>query len=233
MKRNRPLPHRERGMSLVSLLVGAAIGLVVAIAVLQLFKTVTQITRVAKKDTAQDSHLSSALLTSGLMLQSAGFGIEDPTYTRDLLLLTQAQWHNQELTGTAYVLNGGSLPPPDSGYALIWRSNPSIFNTHSFCEALFAPASAQDDRPVGLYHLQTAASDSSCASQIQSAQWVQAHALATGQAFAIEVSRQPCTPLGHTRSGLAPNKHLLVRISANSSAGIVVSENYCLSNFEP
>lgn len=224
---------RQKGISLISLMVGTTISLFLAIAMLQLFKSVTKISTTAQQDAVNDSQITAALLASGFALQAAGFGIAQPTLGTDLELLGTASLQGTQLSGTAItVTEQFNTAQASDGFALAWRSLPSLGASTSQCHALYAPArNAGGNAPgytAGLYLLQ---SQNGCPENLHNAQWRTVRTLADGVDFVLQASQQTCTPLGHTNGGKAPSTHLLVQISTRSSAGLALSEHYCLRNF--
>lgn len=222
--------QRERGITLISLMVGSTISLLLVAAMLQLFKSVIHTSADAGKDAKVDSQLTSALLTAGLVIQKAGFGIDSASEGTDFIWLMPAMLEGQQLSGThtqplpALAANPGA----NTHAALIWRNKNQVHDTSTRCEALYiAPISANESF-VNLYHLQ---SSGNCPATLQSAQWSEVRALASGVQLSLQVAWKECTPMGHTTGTQTLVKHVLVQINATSSSGIKLAENYCLRNF--
>lgn len=74
--------YRQKGVSLISLMVGLLLSMIGILAGLTLYKNIVQTTVQTRSDALQDGQIASAMLTLQLELQSAGYGIEkDPTKT--------------------------------------------------------------------------------------------------------------------------------------------------------
>jgi Tfp pilus assembly protein PilW len=65
----------QRGMSLVSLMVGLLLAMIGILAGMTLYKNIVQTSIQTRNDALQDGQLASAMLTLQLELQNAGFGI--------------------------------------------------------------------------------------------------------------------------------------------------------------
>lgn len=105
---------RERGVSLVSLLVGVAISLLAVVVMLGVYRSTTRQTATVSVDTRVDTEKMSALLTIHQALSTAGYGIDSPVIGRDLLLLDDATLVGPVLAGT---------PSTGEGNALVWGQN--------------------------------------------------------------------------------------------------------------
>ncbi|WP_437882450.1 PilW family protein [Pseudomonas sp. LRF_L74] len=68
--------NAQRGMTLVSLMIGCVLSMLTILAMLALYKNLIQVAVVATKDANHDGQLASALLVAQLELQGAGFGLE-------------------------------------------------------------------------------------------------------------------------------------------------------------
>lgn len=66
----------ERGMSLVSLMIGILISMIGVLAGIVLYQNMVKVTLQTRTDAAQDGQLASAMLSLQLDLQTAGFGID-------------------------------------------------------------------------------------------------------------------------------------------------------------
>lgn len=69
--------NQQRGISLISLMVGTVLSMLTIIAMLALYKNLVQVAVDATQDANHDGGLASALLTAQLELQSAGFGMDE------------------------------------------------------------------------------------------------------------------------------------------------------------
>lgn len=75
MRRSK-LPRGERGMSLISLMIGILISMIGVLAGIVLYQNMVKVTIQTRTDAAQDGQLASAMLSLQLDLQTAGFGID-------------------------------------------------------------------------------------------------------------------------------------------------------------
>lgn len=65
----------QRGMTLISLMVGLLLSMISILAGMVLYKNLVQVSVESRTDAAQDGQLASAMLSLQLELQSAGYGI--------------------------------------------------------------------------------------------------------------------------------------------------------------
>ncbi|HTF96770.1 MAG TPA: hypothetical protein VL995_11605 [Cellvibrio sp.] len=74
--------EKQRGLTLISLMVGLLLAMISILAGMMLYKNIVQTTVQTRSDALQDGQIASAMLTLQLELQSAGYGIpKDPTKT--------------------------------------------------------------------------------------------------------------------------------------------------------
>lgn len=66
---------RQRGMSLISLMIGMLISMIGVLAGIVLYQNMVKVSLQTRVDAAQDGQLASAMLSLQLELQAAGFGI--------------------------------------------------------------------------------------------------------------------------------------------------------------
>lgn len=76
LTRSSRVSRTQRGMSLVSLMIGMLISMIGVLAGMVLYQNMVKVTLQTRTDAAQDGQLASAMLTLQLELQSAGFGID-------------------------------------------------------------------------------------------------------------------------------------------------------------
>lgn len=70
----------QRGLTLISLMVGLLLAMISILAGMLLYKNIVQTTVQTRSDALQDGQIASSMLTLQLELQSAGYGIpKDPT----------------------------------------------------------------------------------------------------------------------------------------------------------
>lgn len=68
--------RRQRGLTLISLLIGMLLSSLCILAMLGLYRNLVHTAVVATQDANQDGQIAAGLLTAQLKLQSAGFGME-------------------------------------------------------------------------------------------------------------------------------------------------------------
>ena len=111
MKRRAALPPaalpRQRGATLISLMVGLVISMLVTVATLMLYKNLVRATGDSRVNAQFDAQRSAALLMSGMTLQDAGFGIDDPQVGEHLITLKGAVVYD---TGGYGMLGLGHAP---------------------------------------------------------------------------------------------------------------------------
>ena len=124
MKRRAALPPaalpRQRGATLISLMVGLVISMLVTVATLMLYKNLVRATGDSRVNAQFDAQRSAALLMSGMTLQDAGFGIDDPQVGEHLITLKGAT------LGNAGALQGTPNDCDDKGdgcNATLWLQN--------------------------------------------------------------------------------------------------------------
>lgn len=116
-------PTRQRGQSLISMLIGLAISLITIAAMLVLYKTLINVSTNASRAAVRDGQVSAALLGAQMDLQSAGFGVAatDALSTR-LAISTdgkQVVWRNKaNITDATYQCSGLLLVDGSGLYAL-------------------------------------------------------------------------------------------------------------------
>lgn len=134
----------QRGLSLISLMVGMVISLIAVLGALALYRSTTQTvfgTGGLVRSSIQDGQLATGLLSAQIALQGAGYGISSPSSGNHLLLISNAVLNAStgKLGGTVVAINGAA----QSGNALVWVHNPGLSaNTASYsCGALLSDSS--------------------------------------------------------------------------------------------
>lgn len=105
--------NTQRGMTLISLMVGTVLSMLTILAVLALYKNLIQVSVTASQDAKHDGGLASALLTAQMELSSAGFGLDENAST--LIHLpsgtTAILWRYKALNATQVSCSGLLLRP--------------------------------------------------------------------------------------------------------------------------
>lgn len=122
---------RQFGLSMISLMVGLMLGLLSTVAAMALFRSVVQNAVGAQDSLAQDTVVSSAMLTAQLEIQRAGYGIGDVNNNcaasaefgpagaanADLRLLSGASLSGARVDGTGVTIAAAER----EGNALLWQ----------------------------------------------------------------------------------------------------------------
>lgn len=221
--------NRQRGLSLISTLVGLLLAILSALAVMTLFRTVIQISVSAKDNATQDSVVSSGLLTAQMEIQKAGFGIESvaPNCTSsaysspsasantDLILLSDAALDSGTLSGTLTSLSATAAV----GNALVWHWVDGGLN---YCAGLLASGGGlRSLRPTTC----TAATDWATTAWT-SVDLIPQGRLADGFRFS-DVRTAACWPFGKSTTAAGVS---MVMTASNSSSGLSSSQTICLPN---
>lgn len=239
MKRRAALPPaalpRQRGATLISLMVGLVISMLVTVATLMLYKNLVRATGDSRVNAQFDAQRSAALLMSGMTLQDAGFGIDDPQVDEHLITLKGAT------LGNAGALQGTPNDCDDKGddcNATLWLQNmPKPDDPDApwvtTCSALFS-----DQDKGGLAKL-TAWSGSSPLEGCDLGNWAsltwKAEPLAGAAELRVAFTRQedPCSPFGISAPASQALRLTLHASNLNEEVGnnVELESAHCLSNF--
>ncbi|MBP9941296.1 MAG: hypothetical protein KBF33_07850 [Comamonas sp.] len=208
-----PLSH-QRGVTLISLMVGLMISMVVVLATLMLFQRTVRATTAARSDAKADAQRSAAFLSASIAIQEAGYGIDAAQADSHLVVLTDATLENSTFSGELAAQG-------DSGNAVVWAEN----TTGTLrCSALLAP---RGEGQGGLLKLGPVA----CADAVSFADldWTN-QALSTSPAEPVTITWQAaeCSPFGIGAS-IGTNKVFLT-LSAPNSNGVSLQTSQCLLN---
>lgn len=131
---------RQRGATLISLMVGLTISMMVVAGMMLLYRNAVQASSVARQGAQADDRLTGSLLAADQFLQEAGFGIESPGWGTHLLLASGAKVADEgKVTGT---LVGSMSTPggtPRYGNLIAWVQNLGA-GAGSQCAGLLAPS---------------------------------------------------------------------------------------------
>lgn len=205
--------NRQRGVSLISLMIGLVISMILVVGALVLFQNTAKRTAEARQDVLGDAQRTSSFLSAGLSLQDAGFGITTPAAGTHLVLLQNAAITGTTLTGTAVTLDTTLR----QGNAVVWAEN--ITGTVR-CSALLAPLTG-GLRKLGPVNCANATAWNTLVWTNNSLSDIPA------TPAAIRIQTINCQPFGITSN----EGTLQVTFSANNSNGIALSASQCLINF--
>jgi Tfp pilus assembly protein PilW len=222
-------PQRpQAGETLVSLMVGMLLSVVVALALVSLFKVASRTSAQSGQDAAADAQTSLGLIRASTAVQSAGFGIAGAAVGKQLLVLRSA-------TLASGVLGGSLASAGDPGAAVVWSFQPSPGTVQ--CAALYF----NNSEGGGLYSLGPIGCAANIASTWNSLDWSGSTALwaerparqasaayaQTAISFAY-TSPTTCQPYGLTQtSGTAQ-----LQISTTNRSGAALAETVCLLNIQ-
>lgn len=223
---------RQRGVSLISLMVGLAISMFAVLGALALYRSAGKAMYDQGglvRNASIDGQLASGLLSAQMALQGAGYGISNAASGTDLLLLANASFANDRLSG--------DIRPPSvagaTGNALVWAEQ----SGGSYrCFALLIDT---QNRSVRLLQAANACSPLSgswnAALNWSSRSLVAPDLLAQAPQLNLR-SGAACWPFGALPSTIssvaAPSAPLELRLSyEGSSAGLANTYTLCLANF--
>ena len=217
--------RRQRGLSMIGLLIGLLLSLLSTVGAMTLFRAVVQNSVGAQADAAQDSVVSSALLSTQLEIQKAGYGIEDAAASpsaavnTDLVLLADASVDGGAVAGTPVSIDA----IPRTGNGVFWRWREAGTDR---CGGVVAAngglrALRNDDCP-GLANIATI--------DWEVLQLIPDDRLPEADAVGFEVQSGSCWPFGKSD----PETGVVVTLSAgNSTEGLATQYEVCLPNIRP
>ncbi len=136
----------SQGSSLLSLLIGLTISMIVISALMSAFRSMVQVTVVSSQNADSDGQRASGLLRASKIMQAAAFGLTEPAFGSDVLVLSGAV-----LSGSSLSSATSQTGTPAVGNAMVWG-----FDTGSgyTCEGLYSstsgPRSHGVQRPCSL-----------------------------------------------------------------------------------
>jgi Tfp pilus assembly protein PilW len=223
--------HRHRlqsGETLISLMVGMLLSMVVALALVSLFKVSGRTSAQSGQDAAADAQTSLGLIRASTAVQSAGFGIAGAAVGKQLLVVRSATLVNG-------VLAGSLASSAASGAAVVWSYQPSPGTVQ--CAGLYF----DNSEGGGLYSLGPIACTADISATWNSLDWssstvlwVERPAQQASAAYNQSVisfaytSPTTCQPYGLTKtSGTAQ-----LNISTTNRSGAALTETVCLLNIK-
>jgi hypothetical protein len=244
---------QQRGVTLISLMVGLVISMIALLGVLTVYKNAIRNVFGSAgmvPSAAQDGQLSSGLLSAQMVLQDAGFGIgaaaaassssaastsTAATSANNLALLSSATFDagSQQLSGTANAISATA----STGNVLLWESNPNPTSASAsyMCMGLFS-----DSATNALYLLKATNACHPIASSWNNVTWRKSALIAAGsvaQAVSFAVKNgMTCWPFGaipKTISGIEPPSAAVQATLSYTNSTVGSSNSYaiCLSNF--
>jgi hypothetical protein len=218
--------RRQSGESLVSLMVGLLVSMVVALAMMSMFKVSNRFTSQAGQDAAADAQVTSALLRAGIATQDAGFGIASAALGTQLQVLAGAALSGSTLSGS--VASAGT-----SGNAMLWAMQTGASPQ---CAGLLYQDGS--DGSGGLYFLGPVSCNSGNVSGWNTLAWTstpwaerpanQTSAVYNQTKISFSTASSSCKPFGLTTN----SGKVLLTIASTSRSGAALNEQQCLFNFK-
>ena len=217
-----PATPRQRGVTLISLMIGLVISMILVLATLMLFQRMVRATTAARSDAQADTQRSAAFLAAGIAAQEAGYGINAAQAGTHLMVLTDAELAGSALSGTPAALDATGIAV--TGNAVVWAENTTGTTGTTRCSALLAPNGSGQG---GLRKLGPV--DCGDATTFSGLAWT-ALPLSDTPATPVVIAWQAaaCTPFGISAGTAA--KKVLLTLSAHNSNGVALETSQCLSN---
>lgn len=226
---------RQRGMSLIGLLIGLLISVLCILGSLTLYKNLIQVASESKLDSNHDGQLASAMLMIQLEVQSAGYGIDgaDETHIIEHIPSTgqrQLLWRFTTDDGATFQCRGLFEKGEEEG---TFRSL-SLIQVESGCNGTAAlnTFTWKTDAPIAVLGRWRVVDDGVVDAGLDD--YVEDH----DTMFDFILAPKACSPYGAT--GAATEDRLQLKITVPGSAflqnadGMTVSEyEYCLPNIYP
>lgn len=215
------ISRRQRGVSLISLMIGLLVSLLAVMGMMALYRTVMHTTVESGTYARLAGDRSAALLTAHSYLQDAGFGVEGAALGADLALCTPS------LNGDR--LGAGGCTGSGSGTLLLWRA--IIDATH--CAGLHITAAGT------LEHLLP----QPCAGGVSAGDWPPEQrrelyaSVVPGAGFtSLTIIEEPCQALGVAGEGAVrvrlQAQHPVAADPGAAPESVPVFSTTCLVNFK-
>jgi Tfp pilus assembly protein PilW len=189
----RRIARRQRGLSMVSLMVGLLLAILGAVSLMTLYRMIIGQTVQSRQRASQDGSFATATLSAQMELQNAGYGIGSTSAraaaNTDLVIVSGAALNGSgQLSGTAQTIATGTT---SSGNAIVWGSKPASTYT---CSALLVQS-------AGMVLLSasgscTAATQWNTLTWTQTAQLIPAGGIGTVVSPVFRVDKTACWPYG-------------------------------------
>lgn len=226
---------RQKGLSLIGLLIGLLISVLCILGSLTLYKNLIQVATESKLDSNHDGQLASTMLVMQLEVQSAGYGIETPA--ADSIAVhtpatgeTQLLWRFSPDEGTTFECRGLYEKASNSG---LFRQL-SLIQVESGCDSATALSSLtwDVDDPIAVLGKWRVVDDE--VDDIGLDDYIADH----GTMFDFFLTTEVCNPFG--ASGVATETHGYLEVTVPGSAFLqgaadmtATKYRYCLPNIRP
>jgi hypothetical protein len=207
----------QRGMSLISTMVGLVLSMIAAIALMYAYRGIAMSAGTSLQATWKQDQSAAGSLQFMMTVEQAGWG-DGPTATppggrsnTDIVLLSAATLSGSTLAGTTATISSS----PQTGNALIWDSQ--ISGAMQCSALLLPPSNASNGGAIVLLGPQACANAAAWASTTWSAQGTVAKAGTFGSAtFSVQTSS--CWPFGG-----GPGAQPAVQVTLNNAGESSVS----------
>lgn len=246
--------HKQRGYSLISIMVGMIVSLLATISIMSLYRVVVHNLFDAnsgiQQKAAQERQLATGFLTIQNLVQGAGFGVSSPATNKQLILVNGAAL--SAVSGTAQLTTPGTIQSIStasiSGNALFWEINKLLdTNTSNWvCQGLVS-----DQTTKAVYFLTSTTACHPVYTQWSSQNWtitrlISPNTLANALTFTAFLDNSKCSPLGSEIASSALTTAIAAESGINtpsaSTAGLKLQLNWsslpaatpwlsCLINF--
>lgn len=228
-----PSSTRQRGTTLISLMIGLVISMIVVLATMMLFQRTSRVTGEARRDAQADAQRSAAILAASMVLQEAGYGINAAQMGTHLVVLTDAKLTGTALTGTlaeavdtdTAVVCDTADPPAACRTAVVWAEHTT---NDMRCSGLLA---LKGKKPADLRKLGPATCTD--ASNFAAVAWP-SQAL-SNTPVTISWKAESCSsfgiaPVTQVSGAGAGTQKVLLTLSSKNSNGVTLQTSQCLTN---
>lgn len=235
-----PPSTRQRGTTLISLMIGLVISMIVVLATMMLFQRTSRVTGEARRDAQADAQRSAAILAASMVLQEAGYGINAAQMGTHLVVLKDAKLTGTALTGTLAKAGDTELaeavdtdvcdtadPPAACRTAVVWAEHTNTTDDMR-CSGLLA---LRDKKPADLRKLGPATCTD--ASNFAAVAWP-SQAL-SNTPVTIRWEPKSCSsfgiaPVTQVSGAGAGTQKVLLTLSSKNSNGVTLQTSQCLTN---
>ena len=212
----RSYPTQQRGVSLISLMIGLVISMLGILAMLAVYKTTVKQAAFAGQGATTDGQRMAALFSAQTLLQEAGYGVDKAAYGTDLVVISAATLNGGSLGGTA------QTALPATGTAVVWGSKTA---TTYMCQGLYATATG------GFVRLPAVAC--TAATEWNTLKWSPVDLVAdtkAEQGFSVQVQKSSAAA-GCKTFGITGGGALLAVLNTTNSTSLAATGTTCLTNF--
>jgi len=206
---------KQRGVTMLSLMIGMAISLIATVGLLTVYHDALQVTVHTQAHTTTDGQLASVLMRTAASTADAGYGISTPTYGTHFVVLTGANLNAGTLTGTLATV---PVIAGNTANAVVWAT---MNGATMQCAGFYAPTIG------GLEYLNPTPCTN--ASAWGTLAWVATPVTSQASISVIFlIAAQSCAPYGITNT----QGSYLFTVQSNNSLGNPVYSQQCLLNFQ-